>query len=220
MRILMPAALCLLWGCEPIDETELCESGLRETWTSSVPGPSGAVVNLETDQCVRVGWSWADCADGNEPHCLRFFGPNQPPVTPVEYVFGDFVFTQAIGHIQVTRPAILGNNVSLEAGLLAARDELLPLGYEVGPLEPTAAIDEHPGYRMRVSCEHPEVDPGCPFTWEYLLIDLSSSYPDLYADLTMAHAAWVDASDATVEYPAPFDEYHQMIDSMHLTVLN
>ena len=217
MRLFLP--MLAIVACEPVDETELCSSGIRETWTSTVTLTNGGGLNVQTNHCVRTGWSWAECAAGNEDHCFRFFGQNQPPVTPVSYVYGDFVFNQAIGHMQVQRPSIIGNNVDLQLGLTAARDELLPLGYEVGAIQPTAAIDDHPAYRMRVSCEHPDVNELCPFTWEYLLVDLGTTYPDLYADLTMTHAAWIDASDVTAIYPEEFDHYQQMIDSMHLSVV-
>lgn len=216
MRILLPLLSLAIVACEPIDETELCESGIREAWTSTIPTPDGSV-DVQLNQCVRAGWSWAECAEGNEPHCLRMFAPNQPPQTPVTYVFGDHVFTQAVGQLTMIQPEpFLGPAPDLTAGMTAVRDDRLASGYEVSTVDAIGAFDGHPAVRLRVSCDHPDVSELCPFTWEYLLVDLGSIYPGLYADLSMHHADYISATDATAVYPEEFDHYHGMIENMHL----
>jgi hypothetical protein len=221
MRSTLLLPICaLLTGCfDAVDGNKVpCESGSRQAWTNAISTPTGPLT-VATEQCVRSGWTYADCAAGQGPeHCVRFFAPNIPPVTPVTFLFGDIVFNQAIGHIVTSPPAILGGSITIEPGLEKVREDAVAAGFRVSPVATVTEIEGHPAWRLTVSCEHPDIDPICPFTWEYLMVDLSATFPEMYADLSISYAAYVDASNTAQEWPEEFSHYDFMIDTLTMTI--
>ena len=202
----------------PGDGLEPCDAGgIRTEFLSQVLTPSGNLV-VTTDLCVEQTWSTKSCGAAGPEHCDYFFAPNTPAKTPVEYVFGDFVWWKAVGHIDSWTPEEIAGTNNLKVGLDTLMESRLDEGYRTSPVQISTFVDGYPAYLLTVACDHPDIDLVCPFTWDYFLIDLGDIEPGLFMDLTAWYADFVEAGNFGAERPTAYDDYWSMIQTVNISV--
>lgn len=206
----------LLAGCTPPDESA-CLAGVREDFQADVLTTDG-FFDIETSQCISSKWTHAACEQGSPELCRYMFEPNTPAKVPVELIFDDFVFTHAVGSLALTPPAAIAGTADIQTGLWTVAEDRVANGFRSSPVQPFTMFDGSPAYELTVSCDHPSVDAVCPFTWRYVIVDLSDRGGDLYADFSIQYANFVDAGNVAAPLPEEFDDYQLMIDSIELIV--
>ncbi len=123
-----------------------------------------------------------------------------------------------MGDRAVDPPAVMAGTSDIFAALSQEADARRAEDYRVTPVQPTTLFDGFPAYLLTVSCDHPDIDPICPFTWRYYLVDLDQAAPGLYADFSAQYAAFVDAGNAAVPLPEEFAAHEEMVRGAELTV--
>ena len=212
MRVPHLLLMTATMGCtaEGDNTLEPCPSGIREAFAASVATPTGGV-QTDMTQCVTAGWSFLPCEDGQPEHCNYFFGPNQPASAPPSLIFGEFVFQTAVGHLESSGPSVLDGSTSIRPGLEAAQATFLEDGYFTSPIRSSKRFGDRDAWGLTVSCDHPDTAPVCPFTWEYLFVDLSLDHPGVYVDLSAQFAEYVPSSAARPDIFLAYDEMHESI---------
>ncbi len=214
MTMLLPLFVVQLLGCQPVAND--CASGLREEVTATVDSPSGPVA-VTTSQCVASAWTSTACDEG-PGLCEYYFEPNTPAKAPLELIFGDFVFRHAVGHVELDPPAAFDGATDIQVALNAIQYEMQADRFRASTVQPLTLIDGNPAYKLTIACDHPDTDPICPFSWQYLFVDLDAVSPGLYADFTAQYANFVDAGNNAAAQPEEFIAYDEMIASVELTI--
>lgn len=183
-----------------------CESGVRNEYLSTIETPGGAIP-MSATQCVRLGWGELPCDDPE--HCFAFFEPEIPPTLPHEAIFDDFVFYQQIGHVDTFQPPPmdLGFNEIFPA-MESISDIRVIEGWLPSQIQ-SYQINGHPAFEVGISCEHPDTNPMCPFTFYYTLVDLGAIQDGLVASLTAEYAAYADVGNFS--NPPEYEEYKEMV---------
>lgn len=203
-----------LLGCTPQGGTK-CASGVRDTWTADVTTPTGTVA-VTSSQCVTAAWEQAACDTGPEL-CQWFFEPHTPPEVPLELIYGDFVFRHAVGHLEVSPPEIV-TGTDLRAALDLVQEQRVAAGYYAADIRSYTLLGGQPAHELSFSCDHPDIDPICPFTWSYVFVDLSAVEPGLYADFSAQTAEFLDMGDLAAPRPGEFETWGGMVESAEVTV--
>ena len=215
-RLLLLSAGALVAACTTPSESA-CQSGLRETFTSTVTTNTGTV-DVETTQCVSSKWTFTECEAGSSEHCWWMFEPHTPAKVPLELIFDDFVFKHSVGSLTISRPEVILDAQDVYVGLQTVVEDRVAEGYFASPVQPFTMFDGSQGYEVTISCDHPDIDPLCPYTWRYSIVDLSDRADDLYADFSIRYANFVDAGNVAAPLPSEFEDYQQMIDTVTLEV--
>lgn len=206
-----------LTGCFAEGDGEPCPTGVRETFTDTIETSTGPVT-VETTMCVASRWESTACEEEGTPEaCRYFFEPNTPPSAPPQLIFGDFVGTLGVGHLELSGPAVLDGSSSIQAGLTAEKEAAQAAGFRTSTVQPLGLINEYEAYSLTVSCDHPDTDEICPYTWDYLLVDLSIVAPGVYGDFSAIYAADVDAGNNAAEPIEEFVDWDTMVGTITVT---
>lgn len=197
----------ILLGCTPQPGVK-CASGVRQTYQADVATPLGALP-VTTSQCVTAAWTEAACDAGPEL-CTWIFEPHTEPEVPLDLIYGDFVFRHAVGHLELSPPEPdLGTD--LRTGLEALQTERIAAGYYASDLRNYTLLGGRPAIELSVSCDHPDLDPICPYTWTWLFVDLGDVEPGLYADFSARTAEFLDMGDLAAPRPEEFALWTEMV---------
>ena len=183
-----------------------CNSGVRNEYLSTIETPTGAIP-LRTTQCLRLGWGELPCDDPE--HCYAYFESEIPPALPHQALFDDFVFYHKVGPPGFFQPPPLDTGFSeIFPALESLSETLANEGWLPAQIR-SFQIDGNPANELGVSCEHPDTNPMCPFTYYYTLVDLSALQEGLVASLTAEYAAYVDVGN--FQNPPEYTEYEEMV---------